>query len=67
MRRSTTLDRLGWGSSGATLGAMWLTSEWARYRLFPADPFALNPMERFPRLAEHPEGKGIMAAIWAAG
>jgi hypothetical protein len=46
--------------TGATLGAIWLNSEWYRYKFFKAE-LGVNP---FPRLAEEPEGKGVIAAIF---
>lgn len=43
--------------TGATLGSIWLSSEWVRYQITPAmfGPGILN---------KHSEGKDIIAAIW---
>lgn len=43
--------------TGATLGAIWLSSEWHRYK------FAQNMFGRLD-LGDKPEGKDITAAIW---
>jgi len=45
--------------TGATLGAIWINSEWQRYRLIPPAMFG------FPaQPAANPEGKDIIAGIW---
>lgn len=46
--------------SGATLGALWLNSDWHRYKLVP------NPMNPFLPPIPHatPEGKDVVACIW---
>src|SRR5262249_17084714 len=44
------------GDSGATLGAIWLNSEWHRYKL-QAGPFGVQQ-------SNDPEGKDVVAAIW---
>jgi pimeloyl-ACP methyl ester carboxylesterase len=47
---------------GATLGAMWMASEWHRYR----DKSAEDPMAIVgrPNLDADPEGKDIACAVW---
>jgi hypothetical protein len=47
------------GETGATLGALWLNSEWHRHKLNPPSMFGL-PAQPEPR----PEGKDIICAIW---
>jgi alpha-beta hydrolase superfamily lysophospholipase len=45
--------------TGATLGAVWLNSEWHLYRLIPN----VNPVLP-PQRSPNPEGKDIIACIW---
>jgi hypothetical protein len=45
--------------TGATLGAIWLNSEWHRYKLIPAQMFGFPPTQ-----APQPEGKEIIGAVW---
>ena len=46
--------------TGATLGALWLNSEWHRYRFTPPDLAMFMPAQ----IAKVPEGKDVIAAIW---
>jgi len=49
--------------SGATLGAVWLNSEWHRHKLIEVpsgSPFIPASLQPDPR----PEGKDVIAAIW---
>ena len=45
--------------TGATLGAIWMNSEWNRYKIVPN---ANNPLR--PELAKTPEGKDIIGAVF---
>ncbi|MBI3411680.1 MAG: alpha/beta fold hydrolase [Planctomycetes bacterium] len=45
--------------TGATLGALWLNSEWYRYRVEPPVTVGLPAT-----LSNRPEGKDVIAAIW---
>jgi len=53
---SSNLILIG-AETGATLGAIWLNSEWSRYKL------QLNAMG-IPQLNMTPEGRNTVAAIW---
>jgi hypothetical protein len=55
---SNNLTLIG-AKDGAVLGAIWLYSEWSRYRVVP-DP---RLMKEVPDL-ENPEGQAVTAAIW---
>jgi alpha-beta hydrolase superfamily lysophospholipase len=46
--------------SGATLGAIWINSEWARYKLIPPAAGFGQPQ---PDL-KNPEGKNVICGIW---
>ncbi len=46
--------------TGATLGAIWLNSEWHLYRMIPNPNNPLLP----PQLSPTPDGKDIIACIW---
>jgi pimeloyl-ACP methyl ester carboxylesterase len=57
---ASNLVLLGAGD-GATLGALWLNSEWHRYKLLPPQP----PKFRTPRPdLQNPEGQRVRAAVW---
>jgi pimeloyl-ACP methyl ester carboxylesterase len=45
--------------TGATLGAIWLNSEYNRYELLPPVQFGAPPVA-----AKDPEGKNTIAAVW---
>src|SRR6185436_13587529 len=44
---------------GATMGALWLNSEWYRFRYLPAGPGRPATLDR-----QNPEGKATVAAVW---
>jgi pimeloyl-ACP methyl ester carboxylesterase len=44
---------------GAALGAVWMNSEWQRYKYIPAAPGAKATLD-----FENPEGKAITCAVW---
>jgi pimeloyl-ACP methyl ester carboxylesterase len=45
--------------TGATLGAIWLNSEWQLYKMIPG-PNPFTP----PQPVKNPEGKDVIAALW---
>jgi hypothetical protein len=45
--------------TGATLGAIWLNSQWSLYKLVPN----ANPLLA-PSIANNPEGKDVIACVW---
>jgi hypothetical protein len=56
---SSSLTVIG-ADSGATLGAIWINSEWNRYKLLPAANLYTQPQ---PDL-KNPEGKNIICGFW---
>jgi hypothetical protein len=56
---SSSLIVLGAGS-GATLGAIWINSEWSRYKLIPSPNGFGQPQ---PDL-KNPEGKNVVCGVW---
>jgi hypothetical protein len=55
---SSALVVIGAGK-GATLGAIWMNSEWHRYKILPPDP--QMPVLHYN---SEPEGTGTIAAVW---
>jgi pimeloyl-ACP methyl ester carboxylesterase len=57
---SSALVLIG-AEASAALAAVWLNSEWSRYKLLPPDPLQQKP---FWHCAPEPEGNAVLGAVW---